>query len=126
MPRKSKIQIAIIIVREGISILQTLLFRCFLLFSSRLRSVMNYHDVIASVPDKAAAVDFLIQANILHTVQNCSNGHQMKLCLDDRQDRWRCHVRGCREEIGLRVGAWLEASFSLLEERAAFGRALAL
>ena len=37
----------------------------------------------------------------------CSAGHEMCLQKGSRM-RWRCMKRGCREEVGLRAGNWLE------------------
>ena len=34
----------------------------------------------------------------------------MHLSLRDKGDRWRCHIRGCRSEFGLRKDTWLASS----------------
>jgi transposase-like protein len=60
--------------------------------------------------DKATSVNFLQQRGILHNVRRCNNNHVMTLSLTDRHDRWRCHMQGCRQDIGIRKGTWLEGS----------------
>ena len=62
--------------------------------------------------DKAAAVRFLQQRGILHNPRICANcviGLTLNL-RPTKGDRWRCSVRGCRREIGLRKNSWLEYS----------------
>ena len=39
----------------------------------------------------------------------CRNGHPMNLTFEGRI-RWRCRIRGCRQEVSLRVDNWLEGS----------------
>ena len=59
--------------------------------------------------DKAASVDFLQQAGMLHQQRQCPNGHPMTLSLG-QTDRWRCRLRGCRSELGLPTGTFLQGS----------------
>ena len=65
-----------------------------------------------TVSDKAAAVGFLQQRGILHNPRNCANCvRKMMLNLRPTKGcRWRCSVRGCCREIGLRKNTWLEYS----------------
>ena len=72
---------------------------------------MNFLQLSNIVNDKAAAIRFLQQRGVLHNPRNCANcGGAMMLELRDKGDRWSCHVRGCRDEVGLRKGTWLESS----------------
>ena len=72
---------------------------------------MNFLQLSNTVDDKAAAIRFLQQRGVLHNPRNCANcGRAMTLELRDKGDRWRCHVRGCRNEVGVRKGTWLESS----------------
>jgi transposase-like protein len=71
---------------------------------------MNFLRISALVHDKQSSVNFLQQHGILHAARQCANNHQMLLSLKDRQDRWRCRKRGCREDIPLRQGTWLQGS----------------
>ena len=63
--------------------------------------------------DKASAVQFLQNRNILHVERECDNGHIMELKLSDREDRWRCQyfqIRDCRQQKQLKSGRWLQGS----------------
>ena len=73
---------------------------------------MNFLQLSHTVNDKAAAVRFLQQRGILHNPRICANCiRPMTLNLrPTKGDRWRCSVRGCRREIGLRKNTWLEYS----------------
>ena len=60
--------------------------------------------------DKTSSVNFLQQRGILHNVRRYGNNHVMTLSLTDKHDRWRCHMQGCREAIGVRNSTWLQGS----------------
>ena len=70
---------------------------------------MNFLQLSNLVPDKASSVQFLQQQG-LHQVRRCQTGHNMVLQLRNNGDRWRCRIRGCRCEIGLRKDTWFEGS----------------
>jgi hypothetical protein len=72
--------------------------------------VMDFQALSQQVQDKNSAVAFLQQHGILHASRTCYQGHPMKLCLSNAQDRWRCRIRGCRTEEAVRTGTWLEKS----------------
>ena len=57
---------------------------------------------------KNSAVSFLQEAGILHKQRQCTRLHEMKLCLTEKGDRWRCDRRSCRTEVQLKCGTWLE------------------
>ena len=73
---------------------------------------MNFIQLSQLVNDKAASVQFLQQRGILHNPRNCLNcARPMTLNLRNKGgDRWRCSVRGCRRDIGLRKDTWQEYS----------------
>lgn len=71
---------------------------------------MNLLQLSNRIPDKESSFRFLQQHNIVHNARICDNGHAMNLSLSDRQDRWRCRLRGCRQDIPARSGTWLENS----------------
>ena len=71
---------------------------------------MNLLTISGVVHDKDSSVQFLQQRGILHNPRICVNGHQMRLKLRDKGDRWRCRSRACRTEVPLRKDTWLEGS----------------
>jgi transposase-like protein len=75
-----------------------------------LQLEMNLLQLSALVHDKASSVQFLCNRGILHNPRVCAAGHPMNLSLNDRQDRWRCTRGGCKEDVPLRRGTWLEGS----------------
>lgn len=71
---------------------------------------MNFLALYAEVHNKASSVQFLQQRGIIHNLRRCANNHPMILSLNDHHDRWRCKIRGCRQDIQVRHGTWLEGS----------------
>lgn len=71
--------------------------------------MVNLLELGAIVHNKETAILFFQQHGIIHQNRMCSNNHAMTLSVGDR-DRWRCHIRGCREQIGIRQGTWLQGS----------------
>ena len=64
---------------------------------------MNLLELSNIVNSKAASVAFLQQRGVLHNPRNCGTcGNPVTLDLRDKGDRWRCALRGCRKEVGLR------------------------
>lgn len=59
--------------------------------------------------DENSSVQFLQQHRIIHPERQCGNGHNMTLTFGN-QIRWRCRIRGCREERGIRTNNWLNGS----------------
>ena len=59
------------------------------------------------------AIRFSQERKIIPKKKLCRNGHQMTLYLsesDSRHCRWRCKLRKCRQDIGLRTNNWLQGS----------------
>lgn len=73
-------------------------------------ATVNLRELIYQCHDKATAVAFLQKYGILPIQKQCTNGHDMNLHLSKKNDRWRCKIRECREDHGLRKGTWLENS----------------
>lgn len=71
---------------------------------------MNLLQLSAIIPDKEACVAFLQNRGVIHQVRLCDNGHNMKLFLTDKEDRWRCNLASCRSQKSLRSGTWLQGS----------------
>uniref|UniRef100_A0A0B7ALJ7 Uncharacterized protein n=1 Tax=Arion vulgaris TaxID=1028688 RepID=A0A0B7ALJ7_9EUPU len=65
---------------------------------------MNFLSLSATVHDKESSVAFLHEHGILHSSRKCKNDHDMTLSLTPRQDRWRCNLTTCREDITVRHG----------------------
>ena len=65
---------------------------------------MNFVSLLALVHDKRSAVAFLQQRGVLHAERRCDNGHPMNLHLSEKEDRWRCNIRGCRQQKQLKSG----------------------
>lgn len=55
-----------------------------------------------------ANFEFLQERGIIHQVRLCGKGHPMSLDLN--RLRWRCRKRECNQDIGVRVGSWLEGT----------------
>ena len=53
---------------------------------------------------------FLQHHGIPHQRRFCDNDHEMVLHLSDKEDRWRCNVRDCRQPKQLKSGTWLQGS----------------
>ena len=79
--------------------------------------IMNFLRLTDELRRKEDAIRFLQQRRILHERRMCTNGHPMALRLSDREDRWRCKVRECREQKQLKAGTWLQGAH--LDYRAA-------
>ncbi|CEF61532.1 Hypothetical protein SRAE_0000065400 [Strongyloides ratti] len=66
---------------------------------------MNAYQLFKDIPDETAAVKFFQKRGLIPEAKECENGHEMKLSLG-KIIRWRCSLRSCRKEIGVRVGTW--------------------
>jgi transposase-like protein len=71
---------------------------------------MNLLTLSALVHDKHSSVLYLQQHGILHNLRMCRNHHPMVVKLSERQDRWRCNRRQCREDVPVRQDTWLQGS----------------
>uniref|UniRef100_A0A0N5C0S4 HTH_48 domain-containing protein n=1 Tax=Strongyloides papillosus TaxID=174720 RepID=A0A0N5C0S4_STREA len=60
-----------------------------------------------SIPDEERSIKFLQEHDLLPSTKICSNGHGMKMVVG-KQIRWRCYVKECRKDVGIRVGTWFE------------------
>jgi hypothetical protein len=57
------------------------------------------------------AMEFLQKCSVVQEFRNCARGHAMKLVESvSRAPYWYCPKSGCRSQIGLRTGNWLEGS----------------
>lgn len=70
---------------------------------------MNLLRLSAQCDTEENAIRFLQQSGIIHANRQCGNKHDMILSFGV-QNRWRCRLRDCRQEKGLRIGTWLEGS----------------
>jgi len=69
---------------------------------------MNFIQLVRKIDSEAAAVKFLQEKCVLPNKRVCVNGHDMKW--NEKGLRWRCRVKGCDKEVGVRVGNWLQGS----------------
>uniref|UniRef100_A0A0L8GCZ9 ISXO2-like transposase domain-containing protein n=1 Tax=Octopus bimaculoides TaxID=37653 RepID=A0A0L8GCZ9_OCTBM len=59
--------------------------------------------------NETSSVTFFQEKGILHQERKCNNGHFMNFSAGS-QNRWRCRIRGCRQEQGLRTENWFANS----------------
>ena len=72
---------------------------------------LNMLQLSAIFNDKASSILYLQQRGVLYNPRMCLNcRNPMILQLREKGDRWRCSLRGCRAEIGLRKDTWLQNS----------------
>ena len=71
---------------------------------------MNLLHLAEIIRNKEEAIRFLQQRNVVHTQRRCDNNHAMVLRLSDKEDRWRCNVRDCRQQKQLKSGTWLHGT----------------
>jgi transposase-like protein len=82
----------------------------FIIYVKLVNTAMNLLTLSALVHDKDSSVRFLQQRGVIHNQRFCTNNHPMVLTFGYRQDRWRCRLRQCREDIPVRQGTWLQGS----------------
>ncbi|CEF68313.1 Hypothetical protein SRAE_2000297100 [Strongyloides ratti] len=66
---------------------------------------MNFLQLSDKIVDEKAAVKFFQSHGIIPEEKECSKGHQMKMQFG-KQVHWRCYIKKCREESGVRIGTW--------------------
>ena len=80
---------------------------------------INFLGLIDEVVDEDSAIQFLQNDGLLHENRHCPRqDHVMGLNKRSRKfggkhlvtPRWRCHVQGCRSEVGVRCGTFFEGS----------------
>lgn len=71
---------------------------------------MNFISLYNEVLNKKEAIKFLQKYEILHNERICKNNHKMSLCLSEKEDRWRCNKKECRNQIQLKADTWLEGT----------------
>uniref|UniRef100_A0A0N5BPD3 DDE_Tnp_IS1595 domain-containing protein n=1 Tax=Strongyloides papillosus TaxID=174720 RepID=A0A0N5BPD3_STREA len=70
---------------------------------------MNFLKLSESIPDEESSIKFLQEPELLPSTKEYANGHKMKLVMG-KQIRWRCYIKTCRKECGIRLGTWFEGS----------------
>eukprot|EP00106_Octopus_bimaculoides_P016276 XP_014783718.1 PREDICTED: uncharacterized protein LOC106878887 [Octopus bimaculoides] len=68
--------------------------------------------------DEISIISFFQEKGIIHQERRCNNGHCMNFSVGS-QNRWRCRLRECRQEKGLRTDNWF-ANSRLSFHKAAF------
>ena len=78
---------------------------------------INFLRLIDGVSDEDSAIKFLQNNGLLHKIRHCPRDHVMGLNQRSRQSgshlvtpRWRCHIRECRCEVGVRKGTFFRDS----------------
>lgn len=95
-----------VIMYTQISALNFLFFQDTVMAAAQL-NMFSLHDLLH---DKQSSVAYLQQIGILHQIRHCNRGHEMKLYLSDKEDRWRCQRAGCSQQIQLKSGTWIEGT----------------
>ena len=75
--------------------------------------MVNLFELINETKTVRCAKRFLQKRKNIPKKKLCRNGHQMTLYIsesDSRHCRWRCKLRKCRQEIGIRTNNWLQGS----------------
>ena len=60
--------------------------------------MVNLLELASLLSDKRRSITYLQNVGIIHRVRQCQNNHDMKLCLGDREDRWRCE-KSCTNHL---------------------------
>ncbi|CEF61362.1 Hypothetical protein SRAE_0000048800 [Strongyloides ratti] len=68
---------------------------------------MNVSQLIKAIPNEAKAVEFLQKRGLIPETKECENSHEMKLSVGT-VFRWKCFLRDCRKQVGVRVGTWFQ------------------
>ncbi|CEF60063.1 Hypothetical protein SRAE_X000180300 [Strongyloides ratti] len=69
--------------------------------------IMNFLTLSAKLADEKAAAKFFQIKGIIPEEKECSKEHQMKMEFG-KYIRWRCYIKECREECGIRIGTWFQ------------------
>ncbi|CEF60081.1 Transposase, ISXO2-like domain-containing protein [Strongyloides ratti] len=80
---------------------------------------MNISTLTKKISDEEKAIKYLQEHNLLPTVRKCENGHFMKLNFTN-PIRWRCNLRSCRKESGIRVNSWFDGTKLPLQKAISF------
>ncbi|CEF61523.1 Transposase, ISXO2-like domain-containing protein [Strongyloides ratti] len=70
---------------------------------------INVSQLIETIPNEAKAVEYLQKHGLIPETKECKNGHQMKLSVGT-VIRWRCYLKDCRKQVGVRVGTWFQGT----------------
>ncbi|CEF59371.1 Hypothetical protein SRAE_X000112000 [Strongyloides ratti] len=68
---------------------------------------MDFLTLSDELVDEKAAVKFFQSHGIIPEEKECSNRHQMKMHFR-KYFRWKCYIKECREECGIRIGTWFQ------------------
>ena len=71
---------------------------------------MNFIWLSQHIYSKESAITFLQARGVLPTERRCGNNHLMVLHITDKEDRFRCNTRGCRQQLQLKSNTWLQGS----------------
>ena len=75
--------------------------------------MVNLFELINQTKTVRGAIRFLQDWKTIPQKKLCRNGHQMTIYIsgsDSKHCRWRCKLRKCRQDIGIRTNIWLQAS----------------
>ena len=71
---------------------------------------MNLLSLSQQLSTAGESIQYLMTRRILHISRKCASGHDMKLYLSEKEERWRCGRKGCRRQVQLKSGTWLEGA----------------
>ena len=63
---------------------------------------MNYIWLSQHIYSQESAITFLQARGVLPTERRCGNNHLMVLHITDKEDRFLCNTRGCRQQLQLK------------------------
>ncbi|CEF60580.1 Hypothetical protein SRAE_X000231600, partial [Strongyloides ratti] len=81
--------------------------------------IINFSQLTKKIVDEKAAVIFFQSHGIIPEEKECSKKHQMKLQFG-KQIRWRCYIKECKKESGVRVETWFQDTKILFKTAVSF------